>query len=508
MKGNTLYWKLSGIFLLLLFAIGVSYFWITRQIARDYLDEVNQRLYGAIADSTVNLVPPIINGQVDKDAMKDIMHSMMVINPSVEVYLLDNDGTILTYLAPNKVITAEKVDLNPIEQFIQQAGKGQMVKGDDPRNPGEKKVFSAARVMEEGTQAGYLYIVLASEEQFTVSSTLFNSYILRIGVEAFFLSLVGALAVGLIVFWFLTRNLERISQIVWRFKNGDYSARIPGKMANDFPRLTDSFNEMADTIVENIDELKKLERLRRELVANVSHDLRTPLAIIQGYIETMQMKNANLSEAERAEYLDIIFNSSNRLSNLVTQLFEYSKLEAREIELEAEPFLLPELAQDIVKDYQVLAEGKQIDLTVCLKQKVPMVEGDVGLIERVFQNLLDNAIKFTPKGGEICVDWKRHDTDWVQVRLVDSGPGIPAEEQEVIFDRYRQTDENSQKEVGMGLGLAIARKIMELHGSKIALDPSEENGASFLFFLPVYHSGKESVIQANPTKATSDLKVS
>ena len=79
MIGNTLYWKLSGIFLLLLFAIGVSYFWITRQIARDYLDEVNQRLYGAIADSTVNLVPPIINGQVDKAAMKDIMHSMMVI---------------------------------------------------------------------------------------------------------------------------------------------------------------------------------------------------------------------------------------------------------------------------------------------------------------------------------------------------------------------------------------------------------------------------------------------
>ena len=481
---SRLFWKLSAAFLLILVLLGVGYIFITSYTAGRYLQEVNQRLYGSIAKQLVKETHPLVNGKPDTAATHDIMHSMMVINPSVEVYLTDTAGLILDYVVPNKSVHLKKVSVAPIRAFIADEGR-RFVLGDDPRNPGVRKAFSAAPVYEGEQLSGYAYIILASEEQAAVTSSLFESYILKLGASIFFLTLAAALAIGLIAIGFITKNLRQILDTTRRFKEGDYQARIPEDAKGDLFVLADTFNEMADKIVANIEQIQSMDRLRQELIANVSHDLRTPLSIVQGYIETLLMKEQHLPAEERKKYLEIIYDSSEKLARLIAQLFEYSKLEANQIQPEKEPFLLSELAQDVVGKYQILAREKNIQLQLEHPRELPLVFADVALVERALQNLIDNALKFTPKGGRINLRLQNRDRG-VEVRISDTGPGIPESEQSQIFERYRKADGSPAKNKGAGLGLAIVKKILEIHNATIQVQSQQGQGTAFWFLLPAY----------------------
>ena len=480
--GQKLYWKISLTLLFLLIILGIGYILITSYTSNRYFQEVNQRLYGNIAEHLVKETKPLINGIPDTSATHDIMHSMMVINPSAEVYLLNPKGEIIDYVVPGKTVELKSVDLAPVKQFIKDNGKC-FALGDDPRNKGEKKVFSVAPIYENEQLTGYAYIILASEKQTEITQSLFSSFILKSGTFLFFITLFGALLIGLFALWYITKNLQDIIDTFRRFKEGDYAARITGKSKGDMVILADTFNDMADTISNNIEELQSVERLRRELIANVSHDLRTPLAIMQGYIETMLMKKDHINKEDQEKYLNIVFNSSKKLSGLVKQLFEYSKLEANEIKPEKEAFYLSDLAQDVFVKYQILSQEKDIKISLDIPEELPMVFADLGLVERVIQNLMDNAIKFTPKGGHIKLQLKTaHES--VEVRIADSGPGIPEEEQAFIFERYQKAANSNRKNKGAGLGLAIVKKILEIHNSSIQVTSKLNEGAEFWFRLP------------------------
>lgn len=277
MKGNKLYWKISATLLSLLVVLGVMYVLLSTYIAKAYFEEVNQKLNGNIAVMMSHEVQPLIDSKVDTIAIQKIMGSMMAVNPSVEVYVLNTKGDIVTYVAPYKKVKLNSVRLAPIQSFIEAETK-LFIKGDDPRHPGEQKVFSAAPILVDEVLQGYLYIILASEEQQAASETLLGSYFLKLGVNTFILTLIGAMLIGLLAIWFLTKNLRTILFTVGRFKEGDYKARIADDEKGDLVELADTFNEMADKIVSNIDQIKSVENLRRELIANVSHDLRTPVS--------------------------------------------------------------------------------------------------------------------------------------------------------------------------------------------------------------------------------------
>ncbi|MCB0705826.1 MAG: HAMP domain-containing histidine kinase [Saprospiraceae bacterium] len=478
---NKLYWKISATFLFLLILVGVTYILISTYTAQNYYQKVSQKLQANLAESTIKEVRPFIDGRLDTMAIQDIMHSMMVINPSVEVYLLDTEGRIITYVAPYKRVQLDRVDLDPVKTFIASREKP-FIKGSDPRHPGEKKVFSAAPIVEGDALRGYMYIILASEEQSAVSSTLFGSYMFSLGSKLFFITLISSLIIGLLAIWYITRSLRNIIGVVRRFKEGDLKVRIAPADSRDVPVLGETFNEMADSIVENIDQLRSVEMLRRELIANVSHDLRTPLAIMQGYIETLQIKEEQLSVAERQRYLQIVLNSAENLSHLISQLFEYSKLEAKQMELQKEPFFIGELAQDIYHKYQILAKAKNINLQVSIPRDIPLVFADVSLVERVLQNLMDNAIKYTPEHGDVTITLESVNGA-VEVKIANSGTAIPDEEQSYIFERYQQSRATRDGK-GAGLGLAIAQKIMELHNATIRVRSKINEGTAFMFRLP------------------------
>ena len=192
-----------------------------------------------------------------------------------------------------------------VKEFISSKDKP-FVLGPDPRNADRKKAFSAAKVYEGDKFRGYIYVILGGEEYDNATQLVFGSYILRLGLESMGITLIGVAIISLIALGFITRNMRKIITVIREFKNGKMNARIKLKGRGEFNEFADSFNEMADTIVRNIEEMKTMDNLRRELVANVSHDLRTPLAAVQGYIETILLKSETLTEEDRKNYMQTI----------------------------------------------------------------------------------------------------------------------------------------------------------------------------------------------------------
>jgi signal transduction histidine kinase len=481
---NTLFWRLSLMFLLLFILLGTAYIVITVIAARRFYDETSQKLNAHVADHMLEEVKPFVNGKVDEEALGTLMHSMMAVNPSLEVYLLNPEGEILTYVVLKKKVKLKAVSVEPIQTFLANKGKA-YIPGDDPRNPGNQTIFSAAEVKENGKLLGYAYLVLASEEYENTSSALLGSYWLRIGTNAFAITLIAAFILGLIVIALLTRHIRVIAETVSRFEAGDLHARIPEKSSKgELAQLSRTFNKMADTLLTNIDELKKVDSLRRELIANVSHDLRNPLAVIHGYIETLMIKDDELSSEDRKEFLKIILSSSDKLKGLVVDLFELSKLEAGQIEANKEPFFINELVYDTSRKYQLLAGQKDIQLRYQIAESLPMVYADISMIDRVIQNLMDNAIKYTPEKGWINLQVERVNGS-VKVAFQNSGEGITEKDIPFIFDRYYKINNTASGIKGTGLGLAIVKKILDIHNIAVGVKSIPNEITSFSFDIPV-----------------------
>jgi signal transduction histidine kinase len=481
---KSLYWRISISFLLLLLILGLAYVMITAFAADRYFKETTQRLNAHVAESMLLEVKPFINGEVNEEALGKIMHSMMAVNPSLEVYLLSPQGKILSYVVLTKDVKLDKVDLAPVQDFLETSGQ-KYILGDDPRNPSKKTIFSATQVVENDELMGYVYMVLASKQYTTVTQALINSYWLRVGTNTFLLTLIAALIIGLILIWILTKNLRKIIQIFKRFEEGDTSARIPKNlMKGELADLSKTFNKMADTILNNIEDLKKVDSLRRELIANVSHDLRSPLAVIHGYIETLMMKDDKLTNEQRRKYLQIIIDSSDKLKHMVSDLFELSKLEAKQIKLKKEKFLINELLADTALKFNVLAEEKGISIHSNISKNISTIDADISLMERVIQNLMMNAIKYTPKNGEIRLKVNQ-ENDKIKVDIENTGEGVAEKDIPHLFNRYYKVDKEKSGIQGTGLGLAIVKKILDLHNFTIQVRSKQNETTSFSFAIPL-----------------------
>jgi predicted ATPase/signal transduction histidine kinase len=234
--------------------------------------------------------------------------------------------------------------------------------------------------------------------------------------------------------------------------------------------------------------------LRRDLIANVSHDLRTPLVSLRGYLEVMATKGDALPPPQRHLYLGVALRQSERLATLIDELFELAKLDFKGMTLDRERFSFAELASDVVQKFQLSAEGLGVTLRVEVPAGLPAVEADLGLVERVLENLIGNALKHTHAGGRVALRAAARD-GWVVAEVCDSGRGIAPADLPHIFDRFYRGREGGEAGQGRGtenggaggagLGLAIARRIVELHGCKIGVASRPGEGTQLWFTLPV-----------------------
>jgi signal transduction histidine kinase len=413
---------------------------------------------------------------------------MMVLNPMVEIYLLDASGKILAYfLNPAERIVRTTVDIAPLQAFVQSAGHRPAL-GEDPRSATRSRPFSAAP-LQMGTDQGYVYIILGGERYDASLRMIRDSYYLRAGIVAFFLALAATAIVGLSLFFLLTRRLRSLSDAVRGFEKGDLARRVTVQGRDELGALGRSFNEMASTIAADVEKIRLSERVRRDLIGNISHDLRSPLASIQGYLETMVLKDPQLSPEERRTFLQVSLRNTAHLQRLVEELLELAKLDARQVQLRPEPLQIAELAQDVALKLAPEAQGAGVSLTVEPAGDLPLVRADVGMIERVLTNLIENALRFTPSGGSVRAILDAA-PQAVRVTVSDTGAGITPEDLPHIFERFYRADKSRDRtRGGAGLGLAIARQIVELHGSSLDVQSRPGEGARFSFLLPASAPG-------------------
>jgi signal transduction histidine kinase len=241
---------------------------------------------------------------------------------------------------------------------------------------------------------------------------------------------------------------------------------------------------MAAAIESGVEKLRLAEQQRTELIANISHDLRSPLTSIRGYLESVLVKDAELTSEQRRELLGISLRNVASFQDLVGELFELARLETRQVEPKREPIQAAELAQDVVLKLRPQAERSGVELAVDGAWELPAVEADIGMIERVLTNLIENALRFTPSGGRVRVGLARR-ADGIRVTVADTGTGIAAQDLPHVFERFYRADKSRGRSGGgAGLGLAIARQIVELHGGALGVESPPGQGATFFFDLP------------------------
>jgi signal transduction histidine kinase len=489
---RTLFARLSAALFLVVAIIGGGFFVVEQISTRLYYEEITQRLNASIAMYVTGEMQLIEDGAVNEDALTLLAQRAMIINPTVEVYLLGTDGRILAHAMPPESIQSDQVALEPVQKLM--GGETEMpLRGTDPRNTDRQKIFSAHPVMHNDVLQGYLYAILGGQKYDELADSVRGSYVQKLSLGALVAIVLTAFLVGLLVFGLLTRRLASLTSDVQRFTDSGFdpeqvealASRNSGSGKRDeIGQLREAFSGMANKIREQFEGLKETDRLRRELVSNVSHDLRTPLASMHGYVETLLLKNDSLSEEERLRYLEITRKHSLRLRQLIGDLFELSKLDSASIKPSLETFSLAELLQDVTQEFELQAENKGIDIDVHAHDGASMVHADIGLMQRVLENLLRNAVRYTPRGGTISITLDKK-PGCVAVAVADTGCGIAEHELDRIFDRFYRSEQGEEERTNSaGLGLAIVKRILDLHGSRITVNSRVNHGTRFEFDIP------------------------
>lgn len=486
-----LHYKLSAAMFIVVLLLGAAFYMIDRFSVRLYYEELSQRLNASLAMYVANAGALIAAGEVNRPALEELASRAMVINPTAEIYLVSLTGEILGHaLSPSDVV-ADRIDVRPIRDLLAESAP-LPIKGIDPRNPDARKVFSAFPVTDPERSnhlAAYLYVVLGGSQYEAIAEQVAGSDRQRMIAAAILLLVVAAFGAGAILFSYLTRRLRLLTGDVTAFTASRFETGPPvtstGEPADEIDQLRNACHYMGKTIHRQLSTLREDDRLRRELVTNISHDLRTPLASMQGYIETLIIKDDTLDPAMRRQYLGIARRHATHLGGLIQDLFELAMLDARGVTPACEQFSLPELIHDVVQEFELQARESSVLLEVRRPRADVSVYADIKLIQRVLENLVGNAMKYTPAGGKVSIAVQRK-AEAVGVSVADTGPGISQEALPRIFDRFYKADGHGERSKGsMGLGLAITKRILELHSSEITVVSKEQQGTQFYFDLPV-----------------------
>ena len=273
------------------------------------------------------------------------------------------------------------------------------------------------------------------------------------------------------------KPMHRLSDAAKRVAEGDFSVYVEPMHT---PDRYDYLDVMFTDFNVMVQELGSIETLKNDFVANVSHEIKTPLAIIKSY--TTMLKSDDLPEDTRHEYMDAIIRATDNLSALITNILRLNKLENQEIDAAAEPYDLCRQLCDCVLSFETLLSEKQIELNVDIEDRA-MISADESTIEIVWNNLLSNALKFTPPGGSISLT-QTSGVSSVTVSIADTGCGMDAETAKHIFDKFYQGDTSHSGE-GNGLGLALAYRIVEKLGGSLAVESKPGAGSAFTIMIPV-----------------------
>lgn len=310
----------------------------------------------------------------------------------------------------------------------------------------------------------------------------------------------------LITHWLILAPTYQLKKAAEQVTSGKVDTRVNIKTGDELEELGRAFNQMLDHLEKTQHELRTINksldaklgelaeanvalheanRIKSEFLANVSHELRTPLNSIIGFTELLESNPQSKEDTKAQRYLKNILTSARSLLGIINELLDLAKIEAGKMELHIEKLALSDLCESLYNFIKPLADKKHLEVDLLLEEKLPVIETDPGKVQQVLYNLLANAIKFTPDGGRIALRAQTVPPNYVKISISDTGPGIPEDRHEAIFEKFRQTDGSASREHGgVGLGLAIAKELTAMLGGTIELDSRPGQGATFSIILP------------------------
>ncbi len=482
--------RLIVVFTALLIACCAGLSWLHLYYARNGELELTQRLSYKLAQHIVNHSQLVGETGLAPNRLNQLLSMLMVVNPSIEVYMLDADGGIVAHLAPPRRIKLKQVSLRPIRRYL--AEHPLPILGDDPRHPERPSVFSVAPLTKDGRIRGYMYVVLLGDDHEALAARANAQHTLVALLGSACLVVLAGVLIGVTAFSWITRPLRDLTLAVQALEkegaNGftrlstvrpEAGQTAP---ADEINQLRGAFHRMSDRLAQQWRDLIKKDQQRREWMANISHDLRTPLTALHGQLETLAIKDGTLSAEDRNKYLRTALAQSQKVGKLAQELFELARLEYGGIRLAKESFQLSDLIQDVFEKFELAANARGVRLIAEFQPNLPCVEVDVALIERALTNLLENALRHTPVGKDIRVDVSCLHGQ-VRVDISDDGTGVPHSVKGDLFERPSALSNSHQPARG-GLGLLIVKSIMQLHDGTVELIDSEHGGATFRLILP------------------------
>lgn len=484
---KSLYGRISAVLIALLCANGILYVAISLHSGRLYREHLKQSLNGALAHNLLKETGLTLrHDHFDEQLLQEIFNTYLAVDPGIEVYLLNRKGRILAASPPPGNIKRNHVDLQPVYRLLSHRHLSPIV-GDDPRNATAKKIFSAAAIGPPIDPNGYLYVVLSAQPFGSLANELQDDAIGRLGVTAVIASLAGSVLLGLAFFHLLTRRLRRLDAAMATVLADNSGDHLPARNSDlrsmdEAGRLERTFEQMTARMVAQAHRLEQTDSSRRELIAGLSHDLRPPIASLQGYLATLQLKDATLTADERHHYMEVAIRHTERLGQLASKLLEIAKLDAQDIAVKRETVALGDLVQDVATNFQHPAKRKDIALTTHVPNALPSVDADVGLIKRVLEGLLDHVLHHTRRGGNVQLSLRRADA---HITVTVTGNCTDNTDDHNLSDELEQRHRGKEENASAGLSLVIAKRILDLHESPMGVTRLPESGASFTFRLPV-----------------------
>ena len=481
---KTLCYRLGRGLLLLLVLLSVLQLVVFVLSFRYFSDQRDQTSNWALAERLVPHIQPALAAEASYVDLLKVVKTITDSNADIDLHILDDAGTVV---GPLNVLGGSDgnpvVDVTPIQEFLKGVGNASYpIYGNDPQGGNRRDIFSAARMTIAG-KPHYLYVCLHNNRSRALYNILGENTLGLLSVIFLLLSSVGAAFVGIVILYFVTRRFRILTQSVQKFRAHDFSARVAVESEDEVGDLALAFNQMAETIEGSFAELEHRDETRRDLIAAVSHDLRGPVAILSGYAQKLQEVATQRSPELLNEIGVTVHRSAASLTQLLHELFELAKLEAKEKRIECHPMMIEEVVGPLVEDFQERAKDLAITLSFFCDSNLPAVSGDSALLERAIHNLIDNALRYTPENGRVEVRITHRDAGLV-VAVSDTGIGIAEADLPQIFEKFHRI-QSAKPRVGesSGLGLAIVKRIIEAHGTSILVQSELGKGTSFSFFL-------------------------
>ena len=452
----------------------------------DVMQELEIDIQTAYRHTALEITEELQNTETDITNMSVFFDSLAMYYPGMELFLVTSDGEIQEHgsYVPSQLIN-KHVSIDLIDSFIKADTTEYPIEIAVPTATDLDFVFSAAPIGPVEDPDAYILVTLVEggEDVYLSWWEEYGSILTR----TVMFSIIIAGFAGMLFWYFLTRRVQRVAQAVQNYRAGDTRFALVDDASDEIGHVAMHVGEMMERIDVMFNELGQKEKMRTELLASVSHELQTPLTVMQGNIETLVEHREKMSEADLSQKLGAVYSQVRHMSALIDDMFDVAVLETGQMRINAEPFPMVELVEDVLQSYALLLDQSKITVERDFPDAIQTVNADPLRIRQVIRNLLSNAIKFSSPGGRIRITTEVKSNEMLTFRIEDTGIGIAEEDISKIFESFYRSKQQLQKAVkGTGLGLHICQHILKLHNSNLEVKSRLDIGSTFSFDLKLY----------------------